>query len=111
MVEVSHDPRVSSIRRLPLPALINLKDLLDKCQRSLDEFLEVRYLSPFFFVSLFFFPFANYLFLILFSRHRRKDPPIHVYIFEMMRISWNWCRVVERHWNRIYQNYTKALAR
>ncbi|KAF7378965.1 hypothetical protein HZH66_015199 [Vespula vulgaris] len=42
MGEVSHDPRVSSIRRLPLPALINLKDLLDRCQRSLDEFLEER---------------------------------------------------------------------
>ncbi|XP_014611048.1 PREDICTED: cytoplasmic dynein 2 heavy chain 1 [Polistes canadensis] len=42
MGEVSRDSRVSSIRRLPLPALINLKDLLDRCQRSLDEFLEER---------------------------------------------------------------------
>ncbi|XP_047369553.1 cytoplasmic dynein 2 heavy chain 1 isoform X1 [Vespa velutina] len=42
MGEVSHDPRVSSIRRLPLPALINLKDLLDRSQRSLDEFLEEK---------------------------------------------------------------------
>lgn len=41
MGDVSRDPRVPSLRRLPLPALINLKNLLDRCQKSLDEFLEV----------------------------------------------------------------------
>ncbi|XP_029665147.1 cytoplasmic dynein 2 heavy chain 1 [Formica exsecta] len=40
--EVSRDPRVPFLRRLSLPALINLKDLLDRCQKSLDEFLEER---------------------------------------------------------------------
>lgn len=40
--EVSRDPRVPALRRLPLPALINLKDLLDRCQKCLDEFLEVK---------------------------------------------------------------------
>lgn len=42
MGEVARDPTVPSLRRLPLPALLNLKDLLDRCQRSLDEFLEVN---------------------------------------------------------------------
>lgn len=42
MSEVAKDPRVPSLRRLPMPALINLKDLLDRCQRSLDEFLEEK---------------------------------------------------------------------
>ncbi|XP_032668403.1 cytoplasmic dynein 2 heavy chain 1 [Odontomachus brunneus] len=42
MGDVSRDPRVPSLRRLPLPALINLKDLLDRCQKSLDEFLEEK---------------------------------------------------------------------
>ncbi|EFN76217.1 Cytoplasmic dynein 2 heavy chain 1 [Harpegnathos saltator] len=42
MGDVSQDPRVPSLRRLPLPALINLKDLLDRCQKSLDEFLEEK---------------------------------------------------------------------
>lgn len=42
MSEVSRDPRVPSLRRLPMPALVNLKDLLDRCQRSLDEFLEEK---------------------------------------------------------------------
>lgn len=41
MGEVSRDPRVSSLRRLPLSAFTNLKDLLDRCQKSLDEYLEV----------------------------------------------------------------------
>ena len=41
MGEVARDPRVPSLRRLPLPALLNLKDHLDRCQRSLNEFLEV----------------------------------------------------------------------
>lgn len=41
MGEVARDPRVPSLRRLPMPALSSLKDLLDKCQKSLDEFLEV----------------------------------------------------------------------
>ncbi|KAL0104886.1 hypothetical protein PUN28_016497 [Cardiocondyla obscurior] len=40
--EVSRDARVPSLRRLPLPALINLKDLLDRCQKCLDEFLEEK---------------------------------------------------------------------
>nr|XP_012219219.1 PREDICTED: cytoplasmic dynein 2 heavy chain 1 [Linepithema humile] len=40
--EVSRDPRVPSLRRLSLPALTNLKDLLDRCQKSLDEFLEEK---------------------------------------------------------------------
>ncbi|KZC10148.1 Cytoplasmic dynein 2 heavy chain 1 [Dufourea novaeangliae] len=42
MGEVSRDPRVSSLRRLPLSAFTNLKDLLDRCQRSLDEYLEEK---------------------------------------------------------------------
>ncbi|XP_024946848.1 cytoplasmic dynein 2 heavy chain 1 isoform X2 [Cephus cinctus] len=42
MGEVARDPGLPSLRRLPLPALINLKDLLDRCQRSLDEFLEEK---------------------------------------------------------------------
>ncbi|XP_076387639.1 dynein cytoplasmic heavy chain beethoven [Megachile rotundata] len=42
MGEVSRDPRVSSLRRLPLSAFANLKDLLDRCQRSLDEYLEEK---------------------------------------------------------------------
>ncbi|XP_063978818.1 cytoplasmic dynein 2 heavy chain 1 [Diachasmimorpha longicaudata] len=42
MGEVSRDPRVPSLRRLPMPALVSLKDLLDRCQRSLDEFLEEK---------------------------------------------------------------------
>lgn len=42
MGEVARDPRVPSLRRLPLPAILNLKDLLDRCQKSLDEFLEVK---------------------------------------------------------------------
>ncbi|KAK0158915.1 hypothetical protein PV328_009853 [Microctonus aethiopoides] len=42
MGEVARDPRVPSLRRLPLPALSSLKDLLDKCQKSLDEFLEEK---------------------------------------------------------------------
>lgn len=42
MGEVSRDPRVPSLRLLPLPALMNLKDLLERCQKSLDEFLEVK---------------------------------------------------------------------
>ncbi|KAL6266424.1 hypothetical protein P5V15_003274 [Pogonomyrmex californicus] len=42
MGEVSRDPRVPSLRRLSLPALTNLKDLLDRCQKSLDEFLEEK---------------------------------------------------------------------
>lgn len=41
MGEVSRDPRISSLRRLPLSTFTNLKDLLDRCQRSLDEYLEV----------------------------------------------------------------------
>lgn len=41
MGEVSRDPRVSSLRRLPLPSFTSLKDLLDRCQKSLDEYLEV----------------------------------------------------------------------
>lgn len=41
MDEVSRDPRVPSLRRLPLSNLTNLKDLLDRCQKSLDDFLEV----------------------------------------------------------------------
>lgn len=41
--EVSRDPRVPSLRQLSLPALVNLKDLLDRCQKSLDEFLEVKF--------------------------------------------------------------------
>ncbi|XP_071561821.1 cytoplasmic dynein 2 heavy chain 1 [Temnothorax nylanderi] len=40
--EVSRDPRVPSLRQLPLPALTSLKDLLDRCQKSLDEFLEEK---------------------------------------------------------------------
>ncbi|CAD6239204.1 GSCOCG00008639001-RA-CDS, partial [Cotesia congregata] len=40
--EVSRDPRVPSLRRLPMPAIVSLKDLLDRCQRSLDEFLEEK---------------------------------------------------------------------
>lgn len=42
MNEVVKDPRIPSLRKLPLPALTNLKDLLDRCQRSLDEFLEEK---------------------------------------------------------------------
>lgn len=42
MNEVIKDPRIPSLRKLPLPALTNLKDLLDRCQRSLDEFLEEK---------------------------------------------------------------------
>ncbi|XP_015119188.1 cytoplasmic dynein 2 heavy chain 1 [Diachasma alloeum] len=42
MGEVARDPRVPSLRRLPMPALVSLKDLLDRCQRSLDEFLEEK---------------------------------------------------------------------
>ncbi|XP_011311295.1 cytoplasmic dynein 2 heavy chain 1 [Fopius arisanus] len=42
MGEVVKDPRVPSLRRLPMPALVSLKDLLDRCQRSLDEFLEEK---------------------------------------------------------------------
>ncbi|XP_029051229.2 cytoplasmic dynein 2 heavy chain 1 [Osmia bicornis bicornis] len=42
MGEVSRDPRISSLRRLPLSAFANLKDLLDRCQRSLDEYLEEK---------------------------------------------------------------------
>ncbi|XP_050496495.1 cytoplasmic dynein 2 heavy chain 1 [Bombus huntii] len=42
MGEVSRDPRVSSLRRLPLSAFTNLKDLLDRCQKSLDEYLEEK---------------------------------------------------------------------
>lgn len=41
MGEVSRDPRVSSLRRLPLSSFTSLKDLLDRCQKSLDEYLEV----------------------------------------------------------------------
>lgn len=47
MGEVSRDPRVSSLRRLPLSAFTNLKDLLDRCQKSLDEYLEVLQISIF----------------------------------------------------------------
>lgn len=64
MGEVSHDPRVSSIRRLPLPALINLKDLLDRCQRSLDEFLEVCYFFLFF--SFYYLYIYIFLYVILY---------------------------------------------
>lgn len=42
MNEIIKDPRIPSLRKLPLPALTNLKDLLDRCQRSLDEFLEEK---------------------------------------------------------------------
>ena len=42
MNEVVKDPRIPALRKLPLPALMNLKDLLDRCQRSLDEFLEEK---------------------------------------------------------------------
>nr|XP_033320776.1 cytoplasmic dynein 2 heavy chain 1 [Megalopta genalis] len=42
MGEVSRDPRVSSLRRLPISTFTNLKDLLDRCQRSLDEYLEEK---------------------------------------------------------------------
>ncbi|XP_076621618.1 dynein cytoplasmic heavy chain beethoven [Colletes latitarsis] len=42
MGEVSRDPRLSSLRRLPITAFTNLKDLLDRCQRSLDEYLEEK---------------------------------------------------------------------
>ncbi|KAF7991046.1 hypothetical protein HCN44_000861 [Aphidius gifuensis] len=42
MGEVSRDPRVPSLRRLPMPALVSLKEILDRCQRSLDEFLEEK---------------------------------------------------------------------
>ncbi|XP_043507557.1 cytoplasmic dynein 2 heavy chain 1 [Frieseomelitta varia] len=42
MGEVARDPRVSSLRRLPLSAFTNLKDLLDRCQKSLDEYLEEK---------------------------------------------------------------------
>ncbi|XP_078052127.1 dynein cytoplasmic heavy chain beethoven [Augochlora pura] len=42
MGEVSRDPRASSLRRLPLSTFTNLKDLLDRCQRSLDEYLEEK---------------------------------------------------------------------
>ncbi|CAK9809936.1 Cytoplasmic dynein 2 heavy chain 1 [Anthophora quadrimaculata] len=42
MGEVSRDPRVSSLRRLPISAFTNLKDLLDRCQKSLDEYLEEK---------------------------------------------------------------------
>ncbi|XP_066585667.1 cytoplasmic dynein 2 heavy chain 1 [Prorops nasuta] len=42
MGEVYRDPRVSSLRMLPLAALTNLRESLDKCQRSLDEFLEEK---------------------------------------------------------------------
>ncbi|KOX76673.1 Cytoplasmic dynein 2 heavy chain 1 [Melipona quadrifasciata] len=45
MGEVARDPRVSSLRRLPLSAFTNLKDLLDRCQKSLDEYLEEKRLS------------------------------------------------------------------
>lgn len=52
---MSRDPRVPSLRRLSLPALTNLKDLLDRCQKSLDEFLEVKFddrkIIIFFFLS------------------------------------------------------------
>lgn len=41
MGEVSRDPRVSSLRRLLLSSFTSLKDLLDRCQKSLDEYLEV----------------------------------------------------------------------
>ncbi|XP_031838829.2 dynein cytoplasmic heavy chain beethoven isoform X1 [Nomia melanderi] len=40
--EVSRDSRISSLRRLPLSTFTNLKDLLDRCQRSLDEYLEEK---------------------------------------------------------------------
>lgn len=40
MGEIARDPSVPSLRRLPLASLLNSKDLLDRCQRSLDEFLE-----------------------------------------------------------------------
>ncbi|XP_046488904.1 cytoplasmic dynein 2 heavy chain 1 [Neodiprion pinetum] len=42
MADISRDPRVPALRRLPLPALVDLKDALDRCQRSLDEFLEEK---------------------------------------------------------------------
>ncbi|XP_076748967.1 dynein cytoplasmic heavy chain beethoven [Xylocopa sonorina] len=42
MGEVSRDPRVLSLRRLPISAFTNLKDLLDRCQKSLDEYLEEK---------------------------------------------------------------------
>ncbi|XP_017764042.1 PREDICTED: cytoplasmic dynein 2 heavy chain 1 [Eufriesea mexicana] len=42
MGEVSCDPRVSSLRRLSLSTFMNLKDLLDRCQKSLDEYLEEK---------------------------------------------------------------------
>ncbi|XP_017891098.1 cytoplasmic dynein 2 heavy chain 1 isoform X2 [Ceratina calcarata] len=42
MGEVSRDPRVSSLRRLPISAFTNLKDSLDRCQKSLDEYLEEK---------------------------------------------------------------------
>ncbi|XP_020293197.1 cytoplasmic dynein 2 heavy chain 1 [Pseudomyrmex gracilis] len=42
MAEVSRDPKIPSLRQFSLSALTNLKDLLDRCQKSLDEFLEEK---------------------------------------------------------------------
>ncbi|XP_058798637.1 cytoplasmic dynein 2 heavy chain 1 [Phymastichus coffea] len=42
MGEIAKDPKIPSLRKLPFHALTNLKDLLDRCQRSLDDFLEEK---------------------------------------------------------------------
>ncbi|XP_011502016.1 PREDICTED: cytoplasmic dynein 2 heavy chain 1 [Ceratosolen solmsi marchali] len=40
--EISRDPKIPSIKKLPFHALVGLKDLMDRCQRSLDDFLEEK---------------------------------------------------------------------
>lgn len=45
MGEIARDPKIPSLRKLPFHALANLKDLMDRCQRSLDDFLEVNIIN------------------------------------------------------------------
>ncbi|XP_023246189.1 cytoplasmic dynein 2 heavy chain 1 [Copidosoma floridanum] len=42
MGEIARDPKIPSLKKLPLHALTNLRDLMDRCQKSLDDFLEEK---------------------------------------------------------------------
>uniref|UniRef100_A0ABD2XKY5 Dynein heavy chain, cytoplasmic n=1 Tax=Trichogramma kaykai TaxID=54128 RepID=A0ABD2XKY5_9HYME len=42
MEEIYKDPRIPSLKKLPFHALTSLKDLMDRCQRGLDDFLEEK---------------------------------------------------------------------
>ncbi|KAJ8675958.1 hypothetical protein QAD02_011744 [Eretmocerus hayati] len=42
MTEIAKDPKIPSLKRLSPQSLGNLKELMDRCQKSLDDFLEEK---------------------------------------------------------------------